>query len=112
MNNLDYLEPVELEALERAAYCSGDCEKAELLGLVAELKSQIEALEEKIEDTVTIEDWERRNGPAEAYKTFFYECFERLHSHYPAPSVISDYDKSVIFEALEMGETVKNEVQA
>lgn len=103
MNNLDYLDPVEIEALERAAYCSGDCEKAELLGLVAELKSQIEALEEQIEDTVTLEEWEKRNGPAYDYVQFFNECFQRLGAHYPAPSITSDYDKGIIFEAIEKG---------
>lgn len=37
------------------------------------------------------------------YKQFFEECFERLGAHYPCPSVTSDYDKSVIFDAIAKG---------
>ena len=39
-----------------------------------------------------------------AYKEFFNECFEHLGDCYPCPSVTSDYDKSIIFEAIEKGE--------
>lgn len=36
--------------------------------------------------------------------TMAAELFARLAGHYPAPSVSSDYDKSVIFAAIEKGE--------
>lgn len=42
----------------------------------------------------------------EAYKQFFEACFERLAGHYPCPSVTSDYDCSVIFDAISKGEGV------
>ena len=40
----------------------------------------------------------------EDYKAFFFDCFEHLNAHYPAPSVTNDYDKSVIFDAIQKGE--------
>ena len=39
-----------------------------------------------------------------AYKQFFEDCFQRLDGHYPCASVTSDYDRSVIFDAIERGE--------
>ena len=104
MNQFDHLTTAELDERESVAYMAGDTKTADLLALVAELQREVETLQEKIEDIETLEDWERRNGPAEDYKSFFYECFDRLHSHYPAPSITSDYDKSIIFEAIEKGE--------
>jgi hypothetical protein len=52
----------------------------------------------------TLEQWERRNGSAGEYRDFFEACFHCLAGHYPAPSVTSDYDKSVIFNAIRKGE--------
>jgi hypothetical protein len=46
---------------------------------------------------------ENRCPDYEAYKQFFEDCFERLDGHYPCPSVTSDYDKSIIFDAIEKG---------
>lgn len=93
----------QLEELERAAYAEGDTLKAELLGRIIELQREVEALEKKIEDAETLEDWEKRHGPAMAYKEFFDGCFQVLPQHYPAPSVTSDHDKSVIFDAIRGG---------
>ena len=39
----------------------------------------------------------------EALREFFTDCFARLNGEYPCPSWSSDYDKSVIFEAIEKG---------
>jgi hypothetical protein len=103
MNQFDHLTTAELEERESVAYMNGDTKTADLLALVAELQREVETLQEKIEDTETIEDWEKRNGSANDYREFFYDCFQRLAGHYPAPSVSSDYDKSVIFEAIEKG---------
>ena len=93
-----------IEDQERAAYLSGDTDRAELLARIADLEAQVEALENQIEDAQTLEDWESRNGPAYDYVQFFNDCFECLAGHYPAPSVTSDYDKAVIFDAIERGE--------
>lgn len=93
-----------IEDHERAAYISGDTARAELLARIAELEAERDALQNQLDDTQTLEAWERNNGPAHEYKQFFEDCFERLAGHYPAPSVTSDYDKGVIFQAIERGE--------
>lgn len=93
----------QLEELERVAYVEGDTFKAELLGRIIELQKEVEALEEQIADIETLEDWEKRHGPAMAYKEFFDDCFQVLPQHYPAPSVTNDHDKSVIFDAIRGG---------
>jgi hypothetical protein len=108
MQYIETLEPVELEALERAAYYGGDYERAELLGLVAELKREIEALEDEISDLET----EKKQLVEPEYKSFFEDCFAMLNGHYPAPSVSSDYDKSVIFDAIRLGEETREETEA
>lgn len=91
------------EELERAAYVAGDAKTAELMARIAELEEKIEEMEEKIEND-SLSEWNRLNGDAEQYKGFFYDCFYRLNGRYPAPDVSSDYDKSVIFAAIERGE--------
>lgn len=93
-----------LEEQEQAAYMNGDRTTAALLGRILELEAQVLELENKIDDTATLEGWEARNGSAYEYVQFFQECFERLGAHYPAPSISSDFDKSVIFGAIEAGE--------
>ena len=105
---IDTLTETELEDMERNAYAKGDTLTAELLGRIVELQKQVETLEETIEDTVTLEDWEKRNGSAEAYKSFFFECFENLNAHYPAPSATVEHDRGVIFEAIRKGEEVQS----
>jgi len=64
----------------------------------------VDSLENQLDDSVTLERWERNNGPAEAYREFFYDCFNYLAGHYPCPSVTSDHDKQVIFDAITRGE--------
>ena len=100
------------EELERAAYVAGDTATAELLARIAELEKENEELEEKndeLEDKVandSLSEWNRCNGDTGQYKAFFYDCFYRLNRHYPGPSISSDYDKSVIFKAIERGEGI------
>lgn len=92
---------------ERIAYAEGFTMAAELFARIAQLESINRALESEIEDlkddAETFAKREQRNGPVDLYKDFFEECFTRLAGHYPAPSITSDYDKSVIFEAIEKG---------
>jgi hypothetical protein len=94
-----------IEDQERAAYMVGDYRTADLLARVAELEAQVLELEDKIENTRTLEEWEKQNGPVEDYFWFFFDCFQRLAGHYPAPDVSNDHDKSVIFSAIERGES-------
>ena len=106
------IDLLKLEApeAERIAYAEGFTMAAELFARIAELEAERDALAEELEDLKdaaaddSLARWERDNGPAEEYKQFFEYCFERLAGHYPAPSVTSDYDKGVIFAAIERGE--------
>lgn len=91
---------------ERLAYAEGFTMAAELFARIADLEAERDALEEELDEARadSLTQWEKNHGPAEAYKQFFEDCFERLAGHYPAPSVTSDYDQSVIFAAIERGE--------
>lgn len=107
MIDLMRIQPSEAE---RIAYAEGFTMAAELFARIAELEAERDQLAEELEkaqaaaadDSLT--RWDNENGPAEDYKEFFFDCFARLAGHYPAPSVTSDYDKSVIFAAIEKGE--------
>lgn len=95
---------------ERIAYAEGFTMAAELFARIAALEAERDALArelEELEDKAaddSLARWERDNGPADAYKQFFDDCFERLAKYYPTPSVTSDYDQSVIFATIEKGE--------
>ena len=95
---------------ERLAYAEGFTMAAELFARIADLEAERDALAEELEDLKdkaaedSLSHWEENHGPADQYKEFFYDCFARLAGEYPAPSVSNDYDKSVIFEAIERGE--------
>ena len=91
---------------ETQAYLDGNIELADALARIAELEAEVEALENAANNVVTLEIWESKNGPAYDYYQFFHDCFARLNAHYPYPSVTSDYDKSIIFNAIERGEGV------
>lgn len=103
-------QPLTTEEQERAAYLAGDTRTAELLAQIAELEAERDQLAEALEnlkDTAandSLEHWQNENGDPEQYKEFFFDCFARLAGHYPAPDISSDYDKSVIFAAIEKGE--------
>lgn len=106
------IDLLKLEApeAERIAYAEGFTMAAELFARIAELEAERDQLAEELENLKdkaaddSLERWENKNGPADDYKEFFFDCFARLAGHYPAPSVTSDYDKSVIFTAIEKGE--------
>ena len=91
---------------ERIAYSEGFTMAAELFARIAALEAERDALLEELEqaEADSLTRWEENHGPADAYRQFFEDCFERLADHYPAPSVTSDYDQSVIFAAIEKGE--------
>lgn len=95
---------------ERLAYAEGFTMVAELLAQIAELEAERDQLAEELEalkDSAaddSLKHWEKENGNPDDFKEFFYDCFARLAGHYPAPDISSDYDKSVIFAAIEKGE--------
>jgi hypothetical protein len=93
-----------VEDQERAAYIAGDTDRAALLARIIELEQTVCELETQIDDTETLDAWENKHGSATAFRDFFYACFGRLGAHYPAPSISSDEDQSVIFDAIERGE--------
>ena len=94
----------------RFAYIENRTEVLDLLARIDELQNERDELETELEDLKdsatddSLARWERENGSAEAYKEFFFSCFERLAGHYPCPEVSSEHDKSVIFNAIERGE--------
>lgn len=91
---------------ERIAYSEGFTMAAELFARIAELEAERDTLEEELDEARadSLTQWEKENGDAEQYKEFFFDCFGRLAGHYPCPSVSSEYDKSVIFAAIERSE--------
>lgn len=86
---------------ERIAYSEGFTMAAELFARIAELEAERDALKEELDQA---QDGLKRCAHHDEYRQFFFDCFERLAGHYPAPSVTSDYDQSVIFAAIERGE--------
>lgn len=101
---------LEAPEAERIAHAEGFTMAAELFARIAELEAERDQLAEELENLKdsaaddSLERWENENGDAEQYKEFFFDCFARLAGHYPCPEVSSDYDKGVIFSAIEKGE--------
>ena len=96
-----------LDELERAAYMAGDTSLAAGFAAIDDLSNVLidadltldRMIEEKLDKALN------DNCPDyAAYKQFFEDCFQRLDGHYPCASVTSDYDRSVIFDAIERGE--------
>lgn len=87
--------------LESKAYADGSTALARLLAKLGESLEQVEELSDQLDDAnKTIAN----QSDYDSYKQFFDDCFESLNGHYPCPEVTSDYDCSVIFDAIERGE--------
>ena len=91
---------IQPDEAERIAYSEGFTMAAELFARIAALEAERDALEEELDQA---RDGLKRCAYHDEYRQFFFDCFERLAGHYPCPSVTSDYDQSVIFEAIEKG---------
>ena len=100
--------------LERAAYISGNMALADAMHAAALERIEDDLpygfdfdtpMDQQIEKHVEAEIAKDCPDYAE-YEEFFFDCFQRLDGHYPCPSVTSDHDKSVIFAAIEKGESV------
>ena len=100
------LENVNMEELERIAYTAGDTLKAKLLARIMDLEDELERVKEDAEDASanSLKAWESDHGPASAYVEFFFDCFKHLRCKDPVPSVTSETDKQVIFDAIARGE--------
>jgi predicted nuclease with TOPRIM domain len=96
------LNTLTTEERERWAYAEGFTETAALLGELSDLEQERDTLTEELEELEPFT--EELQQELKALREFFSDCFERLAGHYPCPSVNSDYDKNVIFEAIERGE--------
>ena len=97
------LENVNLREAEQAAYAVGDTLKAKLLARIMDLEDELARVECAAADDF-LEAWESDHGPASAYVEFFFDCFEHLRCKYPVPSITSETDKQVIFDAIARGE--------
>ena len=97
------LENASLREAEQAAYAAGDTLKAKLLARIMDLEEELERVKDDARsDSLNV--WESDHGPASAYVEFFFDCFRLLDGKYPVPSVTSDADKQVIFDAIVRGE--------
>ena len=97
------IENVNLREAEQAAYAAGDTLKAKMLARIMDLEEELERVRDDAAAN-SLKVWEDENGPADAYLGFFFDCFEMLNCRYPIPSITSDADKQVIFDAIVRGE--------
>lgn len=100
MIDLSKLEPTEAE---RIAYAEGFTMAAQLFARIADLEAERDALVGQLEEIPSEKERNRDAQDLEQLKEFFYDCFQKLPGHYSCPSWSNDYDKSVIFDAIEKG---------
>lgn len=107
---IDFTNPQVIAELERKAYAENAPALAGVLAALHDALDMVEYLTEENDKLKkdSLSQWNKYNDPAESYKQFFYDCFERLNGHYPCPSVTNDYDQSIIFSAIERGEESKD----
>jgi hypothetical protein len=98
------------DELERAAYLAGNATLAASFAAMGDLENVLNDADLVLDRSIGTQMDEKqekaieRNAPnAEQYRQFFFDCFEQLGAHYPCPEITSDYDKSVIFDAIENG---------
>ena len=102
MQNLKEENPVLLREKGTAAHNAGDYEKSALFYALAD---SLDLIEDQADKIAELEKELSARADYSAYKEFFENCFARLNGHYPCPAVTSDYDCSVIFDAIEKGES-------
>ena len=101
MIDLLKIDPVEAE---RIAYSEGFKMAADLFARIADLEAERDALQASFHDMPSERERDRDAQDLENLKEFFYDCFKRLAGNYPCPSWSSDYDKSVIYDAIDKAE--------
>lgn len=67
--------------------------------IISDLEDEIKELKEDI----------KKHEDIKPYIEFFNDCFKYLNGHYLCPSVTSDYDQSIIFDAISKGENNDND---
>jgi hypothetical protein len=100
MIDLLKLEPSEAE---RIAYAEGFTMAAQLFAKIADLEAERDLLQGQLDDIPSEKERNKDAQDLEQLKEFFYDCFQKLPGHYSCPSWSNDYDKSVIFDAIETG---------
>lgn len=105
VNGIDLLGLADADEAAKIAASVGRDDIALLFDKIAELNIKLNIAESELDEAKndSLARWEKNHGDAQQYYAFFHDCFERLDGHYPCPSVSSDYDKNVIFEAIERG---------
>jgi hypothetical protein len=98
------LMKLQVPEAERIAYAEGFTMAAELFARIAALEVERDALQAQLDDIPSEKERDQDARDLEQYKEFFFDCFARLAGHYPCPQVSSDYDKAVIFAAIEKSE--------
>jgi len=100
-----------LNELERAAYLAGDTSLAAGFAAIDDLDNVLNDADLTLDRMIETQIEEKLDKALNdncpdylAYKQFFEDCFQRLNGHYPCASVTSDYDRSVIFNAIKRGE--------
>ena len=107
------IDLLKLEApeAERIAYSEGFTMAAKLFARIAKLEAERDALAEELEDLKDSQPDPRQvqqdAQDLEHLKQFFYDCFDCLAGNYPCPEFSSNYDKGVIFAAIERGEELE-----
>lgn len=87
---------------ERHAWVAGRIQDAELLAANIELDEENDKL---IDESFCTEPFtDDLKEEMDRLRKFFDGCFTCLAGHYPAPTIFSDYDQSVIFDAIRKGE--------
>jgi hypothetical protein len=98
---------LEANEAEKIAYAEGFTMAAELFARIAELEAERDELAGKLEEAQDqipdAKQYAQDQDDLMHLKAFFYDCFNRLPGVYPCPEYSSEYDKSVIFDAIEKG---------
>jgi len=90
----------ELIQARDIAYIEGSALYEVLAALVVSTES-LETTQDELEDVKRdLKSLEETTIDFDLYVEFFEDCFGRLDGHYPCPSITSDYDKMVIFDAI------------
>ena len=80
--------------------------------VTGENAEDIPAMVEAVNDAGGLKRLAEKLEELEELRRFFTDCFEMLGAHYPCPSVTSDHDKQVIFDAIRKGEGLGDELAA
>lgn len=109
MNINDNLTPSEI-----VKYCLPDNLPAELrekLADYADSHEEIDPMSYELDEVKKeLETANEKLQELAAYQDFFTDCFDRLESVYPCPSISNDYDQSIIMDTIRAGSIVLDRI--